>query len=182
MDVYFEYPFPGLRIVYCSSTIGSAIIFLWFAYLRLVIWLILEWRRLLSLLTFSVESQHAIEQCNKLSLEQRTPKSVWDDESDNEQSGSQSPGLLQEAPSRQVQPGSNASSPSKDYELEQLRNQLKILSLAMEGVQKRKRRLNFATRLSGVSPIQRQTTGEREPRVLLPLHPDRFPSKEHPSW
>ena len=117
-----------------------------------------------------------------MSLDQRTPKSVWDDESDHEQSGSQSHGLLQEASSRQNQSGSNASSPSKDAELEQLRSQVKDLSVAMEGLQKGKRRLNFATRSSGVSPSQRPPTAEREPQVLLALHPERFPSKDYPSW
>ena len=117
-----------------------------------------------------------------MSLDQRTLKSVWDNESDHEQSGSQSHGLRQEASSRQNQSGSNASSPSKDAELEQLRSQVKDLSVAMEGLQKGKWRLSFATRSSGVCPIQRPPTAERELQVLLAMHPERFLSKDYPSW
>ena len=110
-----------------------------------------------------------------------TAKTNWDDEDIDQGSTHENNGETNQWRTT-TQSDNGLHTDSGGAELQSLQSEMRELSVALDGMKKSQRRLDFRRSPQRNSLLCPVSSPRHEPQMPLALHPERFPSKGYPTW
>ena len=108
-------------------------------------------------------------------------KTKWDDEDSDQGSTHENNGETNQWRTS-TQSDNGLQTDSGGAEVQRLQSEMRELSVALDGMKKSQRRLDFRRSPQRNSLLCSASSPRHEPQMLLALHPERFPSKDYPTW